>query len=109
MKLIFSTASMLTLCLLAGCAQPPLIVAGQGDAVEPERVRIYYPDRPRCDFETLAHLQASGGYLSLQSMVSKMRQQAAEIGADGLYVVHTQRLDILEYVGTAKAIRCLPA
>ena len=109
MKFSRFTTSILTLCLLAGCAQPPLIVAGQGAALEPERVTVYYPDRPRCDFETLAYLQASGGYLSLKSMVDKMRKQAAAVGADGLYVVHTQRLDILEYVGTAKAIRCLPA
>ncbi len=108
MNLFRIPVSLLSLCLLASCAQPPLLLSRPGDAVDAERVKIYYPDRPRCDFQTLAYLQVSGGYTSLESMFKKMRQQAAEIGADGLYVVHTQRMDLLEYVGTAKAIRCLP-
>jgi hypothetical protein len=36
-----------------------------------------------------------------------MQKQAAMVGANGLYVLHTQQLDVKEYLGTAKAIRCL--
>ncbi len=109
MKNSYLTGLILFFSMLQGCAQQPLIVAPPGPAVAPERVVIYFPERPRCDFETIAHLQVRGGYLSLESMFRKMRQQAAEIGADGLYVLHTQRMEIHEYLGNAKAIRCLPA
>jgi hypothetical protein len=42
-------------------------------------------------------------------MVEGMRQHAARVGASGLYVLQTQQLEIKEYLGTARAIRCLPA
>ena len=109
MKKLCTTGLIAFLYLLPGCTLPPLMVAPAGPAVPPEQVVIYFPERPRCDFETLAHLQVKGNYLSLESMFRKMRQQAAEIGADGLYVLHTRRMDISEYLGNAKAIRCLPA
>ncbi len=48
-----------------------------------------------------------GGYLSLQSMVAKMRQQAAEVGASGVYVLETQQSSMKDFRGSAKAIRCL--
>ena len=95
--------------MLAGCAQPPLLLSPPGPPLASEEVTIYYPDRPRCDFVTIAHIQVEGGYFSLETMFRKMRQQAAEVGADGLYVLHTQRMAIKEYLGTAKAIRCLSA
>jgi len=109
MKNLYTTGLIAFFYLLPGCSQLPLMVAPAGPAVPAERVVIYFPERPRCDFETIAHIQINGGYLSLESMFRKMRQQAAEIGADGLYVVYTQRKEISEYLGNAKAIRCLPA
>ncbi len=109
MNNFFATALIMLLSLLSGCVQPPLMVGKAGPAVSPEQVVVYFPDRPRCNFETLAHIQINGGYLSLESMFRKMRMQAAAIGADGLYVLHTQRMEIREYLGNAKAIRCLPA
>ena len=109
MKNIHTTALIPLIILLSGCVQPPLMVGKAGPAVPPEQVVVYFPDRPSCNFETVAHLQINGGYLSLESMFRKMRQQAAEIGADGLFVLHAQRMEIREYLANAKAIRCLPA
>ncbi len=100
---------LLIAALLAACAEPPLLVAPPGPALAAGEVTGYYPDRPRCDFVTVAHIRVDGGYYSLDSMFRKMRQQAAEVGADGLYVLHTQQMAIKEYQGTAKAIRCLSA
>jgi hypothetical protein len=94
--------------LLGGCAEPMLVVAQPGEATSYEAVSIYYPDRPRCNFETIAHIKVTGGYFSLGAVFSKMRQQAAEVGASGLYVLQTRQLDNKEFLGTAKAIRCLP-
>ena len=109
MKYLYPAILTTLLYLLPGCAQPPLMLGKAGPAIPSEEVVIYFPERPSCDFETLAYIQINGGHLSLESMFRKMRQQAAAIGADGLYVMHTQRLEISEYLGNAKAIRCLPA
>lgn len=95
--------------LLAGCMQPALVIGPQRAAIASEDVVIYYADRPHCRFETIAHIQAEGGFFSLQTMFGNMRRQAAEIGASGLYVLQTQRSEMKEYSGSAKAIRCLPA
>ena len=94
---------------LYGCVEPALVVGQPGPALATEEVDIYYAERPRCEFETVAHIRAGGGYLTLAAMFRRMRSDAAELGAGGLYVIETSRLDSGEYIGTAKAIRCLPA
>lgn len=90
-----------------GCADPALVVGPPRTAVASEDVTVYFIDRPRCNFETLAHIRVQGGYLSLQSMVDKMRKQAAEVGASGVYVMQTQQSSLKDFRGSAKAIRCL--
>jgi hypothetical protein len=95
--------------VLFGCVEPALVVGNRGEPIAAEAVAVYYIDRPQCHFETIAHLRVTGGYYSLESMFSNMRKQAAELGANGVYVLYTQQSNIKEYFGTAKAIRCLPA
>lgn len=109
MKILSVTTFLLLTQLLSGCAEPAAIVGTPGPGVTREEVRVYFAERPLCDFETIAHIKATGGYFSLQRMLLSMRMEAAELGANGLYVVNTQQLDSKEYLGTAKAIRCLPA
>lgn len=99
---------LLTCLLAAGCAEPPLVIGQPVVSNGNQPVVIYYIDKPSCNFETLAYIRVTGGYFTLESMFSRMQKQAAEVGADGLYVLHTQQLDVKEYLGTAKAIRCLP-
>ena len=94
--------------LVIGCAEPALVIGQPAAIIDSEDVVIYYTERPQCNFETIAYLRVTGGYFSLDSMFRKMRRQAAKVGANGLYVLHTQQLDVKEYLGTAKAIRCLP-
>ncbi|MDH3220025.1 MAG: hypothetical protein OEO19_10890 [Gammaproteobacteria bacterium] len=104
-----STLLLLLACYsLSGCAEKAVLVGQPGPVIAAEEVVTYYIDRPSCNFETVAHIRASGGYFSLESMLANMRRQAAELGASGLYVLQTQRLEIREFMGTAKAIRCLP-
>ncbi|MBT8434728.1 MAG: hypothetical protein KJN95_08705 [Gammaproteobacteria bacterium] len=98
---------LLSSLLSLGCAQPPLVIGQPAASTSKDEVVIYYIDRPRCNFETLAYIRVTGGYFTLESMLGKMQKQAAGVGADGLYVLHTQQLDVREYLGTAKAIRCL--
>lgn len=98
--------ALLTLVLTA-CAEPALVVGAPGPALAREEVVVYYIDRPRCNFETVAHLRVTGGYLSLQSMLDEMRQQAAATGASGVFVLETQQSSMKDFRGSAKAIRCL--
>ncbi|MCP4387531.1 MAG: hypothetical protein GY802_04490 [Gammaproteobacteria bacterium] len=94
--------------LLSGCVEPSIVVGQPTTAVDSEAVSIYYIERPRCNFETIAHINVTGGYFSLQAMLRNMRREAAQVGASGLYVLQTQQLLTKEFLGTAKAIRCLP-
>ncbi|MDJ0776239.1 MAG: hypothetical protein QNJ85_00150 [Gammaproteobacteria bacterium] len=94
--------------VLAACVQPPVVIGRPGNALDPNEVSIFYTQRPTCRFETVAELSASG-YLSLQSMFSNLRRDAAALGADGVFVVYTQQTEMKEFLGTAKAIRCLSA
>lgn len=107
MKIILIPILLLSSLLSLGCAEPPLVIGQPAASISKEEVVIYYIDRPPCNFETLAHIRVTGGYFTLESMLGKMQEQAAGVGASGLYVLHTQQLDIKEYLGTAKAIRCL--
>ena len=102
----FTLTLLLCLCL-GGCAEPTTIIGQPTAAINAEDVVIYYAEKPGCNFETVAWIQG-GAYLSLQSMFVKMRLEAAQIGASGLYIVHTQQTEMKEFLGTAKAIRCLP-
>jgi len=107
MKIHLILFLLLSSLLSIGCAAPPLVIGKPSASVSKEEVVVYYIDRPRCNFETLAHIRVTGGYFTLDSMLGKMQKQAARVGATGLYVLHTQQLDVKEYLGTAKAIRCL--
>ena len=102
---IFYITALVSL-LLNACAEPALLTGQPLSCIGEEDVVIYYIERPRCNFETVAYIQVRGGYYSLQKMLTNMRQQAAEIGASGLLVLHTQQTDMKEYLGIAKAIRC---
>jgi len=107
MKNYLTPVLLLSSLLSLGCAEPPLVIGQPAASTSKDNVVIYYIDRPRCNFETLAHIRVTGGYFTLESMLGKMQKQAAMVGANGLYVLHTQQLDVKEYLGTAKAIRCL--
>lgn len=102
------TILIISAATLSGCVNTTVV--GKPEAgVAAEEVAIYYIDRPRCDFETIAHIRVSGGFFTLDSMLKSMRREAAKVGANGLYVLQTQQLDLKEYLGTAKAIRCSAA
>ncbi len=95
------------LIFINACAHPVLVVGKTSESIEPDSVQLFYTQRPGCEFETVGYLRIEGGSYSLSSLFKRMQNQAAELGANGVYVIETRRLDILEYIGTARAIRCL--
>ena len=109
MKYRLIPALLIIVAVLGGCAESTLLIGQPGAVIAGEDVVVYYIDRPRCNYETVAHIRVNGNYYSLRSMLDFMRSKAGELGASGLYVLQTQQLDIKDYLGTAKAIRCLPA
>jgi hypothetical protein len=92
---------------LTGCAEPIVMVGEAQDAIDPTEVRLYYTQRPQCEFETVGYLEVNSGHYSRASLFTKMQEQAAEVGADGVYVIEVRRLNMSEHIGTARAIRCL--
>ena len=94
-------------CLMSACSVPALVVGQPGVETDIEKVQIHLYERPACNFDTIALIRVEGGYYSLAMMLNAMRRQAAEVGAGGLYVLHTEQLELKEYIGSAKAIRCL--
>ena len=108
-KLSIQTFSVILLLLnLTGCAEPIVMVGEARDPVDPAEVTLYYTQRPQCEFETVGYLEVNSGHYSRASLFAKMQEQAAEVGADGVYTIEARRLNISEYIGTARAIRCLP-
>jgi hypothetical protein len=92
---------------LTGCAEPIVMVGEASDAIDPAEVKLYYTQRPKCEFETVGYLEINSGHYSRASLFSKMQEQAAEVGADGVYVIEARQLNISEHIGSARAIRCL--
>lgn len=99
----------IVLCgFLAACALPIVLTGSKTEAIHPDKVRLYFTRRPDCEYERVGYLSVRGGYYSQATLFRAMQLRAAKVGADGVYVQETRRLDILEYVGTAIAIRCKP-
>lgn len=92
--------------ILSACVSPILITGEKSDPIPLENVRLYYAQRPDCSYDTIGHLRITGGYYSRFKLFRAMKRQAASVGADGVYVHESRQLDILEYIGTASAIRC---
>lgn len=92
--------------LLAGCVHPITVTGNRSSAIDRDSVVIYYPDRPSCNFDTIGFILVEGGYYSLSALLTKMQSEAAAVGAGAIYVTHTKRLAVKEYIGSAKAIRC---
>ncbi len=101
----FFTSAILIITLSA-CVQPIVLVGEKTESIRQNQVRIYFARRPQCEYEIVGYLRINGGYYSQASVLRRMQWQAAKVGADGIFVHETRRLDIFEYIGSASAIRC---
>jgi hypothetical protein len=94
------------LVTIGACSKITTQIDFNHEAVKPDRVELHYAKRPDCNYEIVGYLKSSGGYYSLDSLIDNFRREAGSIGATGVYLTYTQRLDIGEFIGTAQAIRC---
>lgn len=107
MKKLFYLPVLFVLLHQASCNQGIVTYDGEGLEIEEDSVRVYYIDFPKCDYSVMGHIQVNGGVYTLDGLFDDFRSQAAEVGADGVVVINAQRMDIKQYYGSAKAIRCL--
>ena len=105
-RLKILSVAMILVGLLNGCARPIVLTGSETEAIHPDEVRLFFTQRPDCSYEKVGFLRVSGGYYSRSSLFRAMQREAAKVGADGVYVQEVRQLDILEYIGTATAIRC---
>lgn len=107
MKTSILTGLLIAAGICGGCANSTLLVGQQRAAIDSEDVVLYFYERPRCNFETIAWIEMTHGVFGVEQMLADMRQAAAEVGASGLVLIQSQQLSLIETAGSAKAIRCL--
>jgi hypothetical protein len=94
--------------LLVGCGQQSTLVLREAAPVDDTEQFVTYLNRvPACDFEVIAHLHSKGGFTSADGLVEDFRRQAKALGANALSVEYIQRTDVNQYIGNARALRCL--
>ena len=99
---------VLMMPLLSACAGTSVMQTAQpGPAVEPEQVRVSFAMREPCDFEVIGQIEIAGWYFRRESIVEAFREKAAGLGAHAVQIHYLQKRDISEFIGQARAIRCL--
>ena len=91
---------------LVACTPPIVLTGMKTEPVHPDKVQLYFTEAPDCEYEKVGYLSVKGGYYSQASLFRAMQREAAKVGATGVYVQEARQLDILEFIGTATAIRC---
>ncbi len=80
---------------MTACAHPITIVGQVEESVDVDSVDIYYPDLPKCNFDTVAYIRVEGGIYSLSGLIEHMRSQAADVGASAVFLMQTQDGDTI--------------
>jgi hypothetical protein len=102
-NIILLVAVLVTNC---ACSKITTQIDFNHEAVKSDRVELHFAKRPDCNYEIVGYLKSTGGYYSLESLIANFRRTAGSIGATGVYLTYTQRLDIGEFIASAQAIRC---
>lgn len=85
----------LTALVLAACASSALVTGTRRAPISPSEVRLYYTPPPG-GFEEIALLDTKSGAFTygeqnkLNSVVAKLREEAAKLGANGVLFVGTE-------------------
>ena len=94
--------------LVSACASHSVIISGPlYPPLQRSDVVVYLGQAPGCEFEVIAHLEVQGGYLKRDSLITGFRQQAADLGANVVEIIDIQRIGSSEYMGSARALRCI--
>lgn len=94
MRTFRSTLLLLAMLALAGCATSHVLTGTPRPAIAPAQVRIYYSPPPG-GYEEIARLQTRSGALTygdqnkIDSVMRKLREEAASLGANGVLLQGT--------------------
>lgn len=107
MKRIVS--SFIALFMLTACAIQDILVVGETmPATDPETIQVYLMDKPDCDFYVIANIQIPGDTHSRASLINSFKNTAARFGATMVQVTSIRKINVSEFMGTARALRCNP-
>lgn len=94
MRTFRSILLLLAMLALAGCATSHVLTGTPRPAIDPAQVRIYHSPPPG-GYEEIARLQTRSGALTygeqnkIDSVMRKLRQEAASLGANGVLLQGT--------------------
>ena len=100
---------MIMLGLLACANNSTLVIGPVSDAVKSREVEIYYANNPACEYVVVALMEIPGHHYSRASLIEAFRVKAASLGATAIQISHMQKIGASEYLGSARAIRCVGA
>src|SRR5690606_41270257 len=98
MRVVSISLLLLLALLLAGCTTSPMLTGTPRPPIDPAQVRIYHSPPPG-GFEEIAILQTRSGALTygeqnkIDSVMRKLRQEAASLGANGVLLQGTAEGD----------------
>jgi hypothetical protein len=99
---------LLVTLTLSACGHQSALILQEAESIEDEsRFRLFINRVPDCDFGTIAHLHSRGDYSSGDDLIEDFREEALELGANALSVEFIQRTDLNQYIGNARALRCM--
>src|SRR5690606_2439746 len=94
MRVVSISLLLLLALLLAGCTTSPMLTGTPRPPIDPAQVRIYHSPPPG-GYEEIARLQTRSGALTygeqnkIDSVMRKLRQEAASLGANGVLLQGT--------------------
>jgi hypothetical protein len=103
MKNIISISLILTALILTGCAtgEATRTSTTQYAATSPESVQILL-EKPSRKYEVIGYVSGKGAHLASQDAVfNSMKEEAAKIGADAIYIqdVHEEAITAQGHMG----------
>ncbi len=73
-----------------------------------KKLNVFYYTKPTCAYEVIGYIEVNGFYYTKSGVFQFMADEAKKMQADAVEIDYLDQLDIKEYVGLGKAIRCLP-
>lgn len=100
---------IILLLTLTSCARKDILVIGEVyPEIEVDTVAVYLMDKPACDFNVIATIKIPGDIYSQSGLVNSFKSVAADLGAPIIQVTSSRKINVTEYMGTARALRCVP-
>ena|GEM_PF-2588726 len=102
--------AVIVLCgmlVLAGCSTQVVVTGTAYPPVDPKKVQVLYEGEPICDFEQTGMIQTKEMF-GAEAVVNELREKAASIGADYLYVRKVSCHAFNECEASGVTYKCLP-